>query len=127
MLKNYRVVFQRKHKIKLPPSLHNSIITSVKSCSKGLQGLFVPLKIFVFSQKLQIHRTDSRDSVKIIKSFMLDGNYPPINFATLRWSRLRPPFTSILVKNVNNFLYKKAVGRSQTLYLIYKFCKVLCF
>jgi len=112
---------------KLPPNLHNKIIIPIKSYSKGLQGLFVPLKFFVFSQKFQIHRTNSWDSVKIIKSFMQDGNYPPINFATLRSSRLRPPFTLLLVKNNYNFPYVKAVGRFQTLYIIIKICKVLCF
>lgn len=44
---------------KLPPNLHNKIIIPIKSYSKGLQGLFVPLKFFVFSQKFQIHRTNS--------------------------------------------------------------------
>jgi len=68
------------------------------------------------------------DSGAVVTPFMHVGTYPTRNFATLGPSELRPPFTVAYGQCLNTPLYHvTAPGRRQTLYIILRFSRVLCF
>jgi hypothetical protein len=116
----------------LPPILHIHCQTTVSGCSKGARGLSVLLQVvriftnITISPSLSLRQCASRYTIRAGR------NLPDKEFRYLRtvivtaavyWgfnSKLR---TEILTPPFN----LPAPGRCQTLYVIFRFCRVLCF
>jgi len=79
------------------------------------------------SQKVQFHRAHSGDSGEVVTPFMQVITYMTRDFATLGPSGLRPPFTVLFIRSLNFSCDSSAQGRCQTLYIIFRFSRVLCF
>ena len=95
--------------------------------SKGTQGLSVQLYLDASSRLIQFHKNNIRDSRAVVTPFVQDGTYPSRDFATLGPSGLRPPFTGVYIATYIAIFRLTALGRCQTLYIIFLFSKVLCF
>ena len=116
----------------LPPILHNFWKLSMIDYSKGARVLPSFFENSASARRIQFHWVYVGDSGAVVTPFMRVDNYSTRNFATLGPSELRPPFTGPEVQsfhiNMGTFPLKfPALGRRQTLYVIFRFCRVLCF
>jgi hypothetical protein len=79
------------------------------------------------SRKVQIHWISAGDSGEVVRPFMQVGTYPTRDFATLEPSKYSCRLLEIGKAALTTFFTFPVPGRSQTLYIIFQFCRTLCF
>ncbi|KMS64973.1 hypothetical protein BVRB_040740, partial [Beta vulgaris subsp. vulgaris] len=96
-----------------------------------VHGVFPSDRGYVASSpRLQFHRVSRGDSAPVVTPFMQVGTYPTRNFATLgpysygrRSPGLRSPASLALIGSLN----LPTPSRRQTLYVLLRVGRVLCF
>ncbi len=115
----------------LPPILHIIYPKSIQSYSKGSQGLFVPLRLTGIFTDTTISPSSWLRQCPDRYTIRAGRNLPDKEFRYLRTVIVTVPFTGASVKSfelpLTPFLNLPAPGRCQTLYVIFRFCRVLCF
>ena len=116
----------------LPPILHIIYSESIRSYSKGSQGLFVPLRVIGIFTDTTISPSSWLRQCPDRYTIRAGRNLPDKEFRYLRdrYSYGRR-FTGASVNASellkSTFLNLPAPGRCQTLYSIFRFSRVLCF
>src|SRR5690606_33572076 len=117
----------------LPPILHIVYPKSIRSYSKGSQGLFVPLRLTGIFTDTTISPSSWLRQCPDRYTIRAGRNLPDKEFRYLRTvivtAAVYRGFSQELPHQwrVTPFLNLPAPGRCQTLYVIFRFCRVLCF
>ncbi len=115
----------------LPPILHIIYPKSIRSYSKGSQGLFVPLRLTGIFTDTTISPSSWLRQCPDRYTIRAGRNLPDKEFRYLRTVIVTAAvywgFSQELRQRLTPFLNLPAPGRCQTLYVIFRFCRVLCF
>ena len=116
----------------LPPILHITYPKSILSCSKGSRGLFVPLRVLGIFTETTISPSSWLRQCPDRYTIRAGRNLPDKEFRYLRTvivtAAVYRGFNSMLLrKRITSPLNLPAPGRCQTLYIIFRFSRVLCF
>jgi hypothetical protein len=116
----------------LPPILHIIYPKSMLSCSEGSRGLSVPLRVIGIFTDTTISPSSWLRQCPDRYTIRAGRNLPDKEFRYLRTVIV----TAAVYRGFNSNLRNKflssplnlpAPGRCQTLYFIFRFCRVLCF
>src|SRR6056300_20303 len=116
----------------LPPSLHITYPISIRSYSKGARGLFVPWRVSGIFTATTISPSSWLRQCPNRYTIRAGRNLPDKEFRYLRTVIVTAAvywgFISMLRKYMlTSPLNLPAPGRCQALYVIFQFCKALCF
>jgi hypothetical protein len=116
----------------LPPILHMICPKSILSCSEGSRGLFVPLRVTGIFTDTTISPSSWLRQCPDRYTIRAGRNLPDKEFRYLRTvivtAAVYRGFNSeLLPERITPPLNLPAPGRCQTLYIIFRFSRVLCF
>ena len=116
----------------LPPILHIIYSKSTLSCSEGSRGLSVPWRLIGIFTDTTISPSSWLRQCPDRYTIRAGRNLPDKEFRYLRTvivtAAVYRGFNSMLLqKRITSPLNLPAPGRCQTLYFIFRFCRVLCF
>ena len=116
----------------LPPILHIMYPKSMLSCSEGSRGLFVPLRVNGIFTVTSISPSSWLRQCPDRYTIRAGRNLPDKEFRYLRTVIVTAAvywgFNSMLHPDgLTSPLNLPAPGRCQALYVIFRFCKAMCF
>src|SRR5690606_32061964 len=117
----------------LPPILHITYPKSIRSYSKGAQGLFVPQRVIGIFTDTTISPSSWLRQCPDRYTIRAGRNLPDKEFRYLRTVIVTAAvywgFNSMLLnhRRITSPLNLPAPGRCQALYFILRFCRALCF
>ena len=115
----------------LPPILHITCPRSILSYSKGSRGLFVPQRVIGIFTDTTISPSSWLRQCPDRYTIRAGRNLPDKEFRYLRTvivtAAVYRGFNSMLCQRRTSPLNLPAPGRCQTLYIIFRFSRVLCF
>ena len=115
----------------LPPILHIIYPKSMLSCSEGSRGLSVPLRVIGIFTDTTISPSSWLRQCPDRYTIRAGRNLPDKEFRYLRTvivtAAVYRGFISELLPKITPPFNLPAPGRCQTLYIIFRFSRVLCF
>src|SRR5690606_3385450 len=116
----------------LPPILHNTYPRTILSYSKGAQCLFVPLRVIGIFTDTTISPSSWLRQCPDRYTIRAGRNLPDKEFRYLRTVILTAAVYWGFILDLRGYplsppLNLPAPGRCQTLYVIFRFSRVLCF
>jgi hypothetical protein len=116
----------------LPPILHIVYSKSMQSCSEGSRGLSVPLRVpgiftgTTISPSSWLRQCSDRYTIRAGRN-LPDKEFRYLRTVIVTAAVYRGFGHKLRICTLTSFLNLPAPGRCQTLYLISRFCRVLCF
>ena len=115
----------------LPPILHIIYLKSMLSCSEGSRGLSVPLRVIIFTDTTispgpWLRQCPDRYTIRAGRN-LPDKEFRYLRTVIVTAAVYRGLSIQSFYRSITPPLNLPAPGRCQTLYIIFRFSRVLCF